>query len=299
MLALIRLTGNWDYVQQEVPIVPFVQANNNILNFNSTFLAQISALHESCGYAEWIDQYLVFPASGVQPAVFFNDSNLLNASCDVFDMLDHAAFAINPCFDVYSINEQCPLLWDVLSHRTQFDYIPDGATVYPNRSDVKAALHVPQSIHWTLDNPIPVYVGGNTGPESQGDTSADPIQEVLPRVIEATNRVLVSNGDLDMIILTNGTLLAIQNMTWNGYLGFQSRPSTPMVVSLPDLQYKAVFNASGQKGRDDPQGVVGVQHFERGLMWAQTYLGGHTQPENQPRASYIHLEWLLGRRDVL
>lgn len=45
-----------------------------------------------------------------------------------------------------------------------------------------------------------------------GETSADPIQYTLPRVIERTGRVLISNGDLDMIILTNGTLLAIQNM---------------------------------------------------------------------------------------
>ena len=36
-----------------------------------------------------------------------------------------------------------------------------------------------------------------------------------------------------------------------------------------------------------------------GLMWAETYLGGHTQPENQPRASYMHLGWLLGNVDIL
>ena len=132
-----------------------------------------------------------------------------------------------------------------------------------------------------------------------GETSVDPIQYVLPRVIEATNRVLVSDSDLDMIILTNGTFLAIQNMTWNGALGFESRPATSMVVDLPDLQHKAVFNASGQKGRDDPQGVVGVQHYERGLMWAQKYLGVYTQPGNQPRASYRHLQWLLGHVNVL
>jgi carboxypeptidase D len=301
-LPLLIRISNWDFVQQEVPIVPivpFVQANQNILNFNSTFLAKVSALHGSCGYADWIEKYLVFPASEAQPAISFNSNDPRNASCDLFDTLDHAAFAINPRFDVYAINEQCPLLWDVLSHRTQFNYIPDGATVHPNRTDVKEALRVPANINWVLDNPSPVYVRGSAGPEMAGDTSADPIQYVLPRVIEATGRVLVSNGDLDIIILTNGTLLAIQNMTWNGALGFQTCPSTPIVIDLPDLQYKAVFDASGQKGRDDPQGAFGVQHYERGLMWAETYLGGHTQPGNQPRASYRHLEWLLGYVDVL
>ena len=50
----------------------------------------------------------------------------------------------------------------------------------------------------------------------QSDTSPDPIQKVLPQVIESTNRVLVGNGNLDMVIITNGTLMSIQNMTWNG-----------------------------------------------------------------------------------
>lgn len=40
----------------------------------------------------------------------------------------------------------------------------------------------------------------------EGDTSVDPLQHVLPRVIEATNRVLIANGDFDVIIITNGTL---------------------------------------------------------------------------------------------
>jgi hypothetical protein len=49
-----------------------------------------------------------------------------------------------------------------------------------------------------------VFIGGDGGPESEGDLAADPIQKVLPQVIEGTNRVLVGNGDLDMIIISNG-----------------------------------------------------------------------------------------------
>lgn len=103
-----------------------------------------------------------------------------------------------------------------------------------------------------------------TGPEEEGDTSADPIQHVLPQVIEATNRVLIGNGDYDMIILTNGTLMSIQNMTWNGKLGFQERPSTPINIAMPDLQYAAVFANpdNGEAGWDGPQGIMGIQHYE-------------------------------------
>lgn len=135
---------------------------------------------------------------------------------------------------------------------TQFNYIPAGATVYPNRLDVKKAMHAPE-IHWYLDQnffPVIIADGGNGGPEMAGDTSPDPIQKVLPQVIEATNRVLISNGDLDMIIITNGTLLSIQNMTWNGQLGFQSKPSKVMVVDIPDLEYRKVRVMMGIDPRD-------------------------------------------------
>jgi carboxypeptidase D len=93
--------GQFDYVQEEVPAVPFVVANNNLFNFNESFLAQLQGLHESCGYADYIDKYLTFPASGVQPPVFFNYTSEEN--CDVFDLINVAAFDPNPCFDIYEI----------------------------------------------------------------------------------------------------------------------------------------------------------------------------------------------------
>ena len=58
--------------------------------------------------------------------------------------------------------------------------------------------------------------------------------------------MLVSNGALDMEILTNGTMLAIQNMTWGGKLGFQTAPSTPIVISLADLEYQTTFDINGE-----------------------------------------------------
>ena len=102
-----------------------------------------------------------------------------------------------------------------------------------------------------------------------------------------------------MDLILNGTMLAIQNMTWGGMLGFQSAPSKPIVITIPDVQYQEVFVDSGLDGLDFHQGVMGVQHFERGLMWAETYLSGHMQPQFQPRSSYRHLQWLLGRIDAL
>jgi carboxypeptidase D len=103
----------------------------------------------------------------------------------------------------------------------------------------------------------------------------------------------------DAVIITNTTLLAIQNMTWNGALGFQSAPSTSFIVDEPDIQWSSVFENSGMEGMNGPQGAIGIQHYERGLMWVQTFMAGHMQPEFQPRAGYKHLEWVLGRIDKL
>ncbi|OCK73368.1 putative pheromone processing carboxypeptidase [Lepidopterella palustris CBS 459.81] len=292
--------GQFDYTQEEVVAVPFVEANANLFNFNETFMEEIQSLHKTCGYADYIDKYLVFPPSGPQPPVFFNFSS--EADCDVFDLINEAAFDPNPCFNIYEINQMCPLPWDVLGFPTELVYTPAGADVYFDRADVKKAMHAPD-VTWAECSLEPVFVGGSSGPESEGDTSADPIQHVLPQVIEATNRVLVANGDYDMIIITNGTLMSIQNMTWNGKLGFQKAPSKPINITEPDLQYAAVFdepaNAPYLAGYDGPQGIMGVQHYERGLMWAETYMSGHMQPQFQPRVAYRYLQWVLGRVNSL
>jgi len=88
-------------------------------------------------------------------------------------------------------------------------------------------------------------------------------------------------------------------MTWNGKLGFQKMPSTPIDIKLPDLQFADVFAENGAKGLDGPQGFVGTQHYERGLMWSTSTSSGHMEPEFQPRKAYRDLQWVLGRIESL
>lgn len=63
-----------------------------------------------------------------------------------------------------------------------------------------------------------------------------------------------------MIIITQGTLLSIQNMTWHGKLGFQYEPNEPIYISMSDYQYNQTFIANGAEGIDGPQGTMGIQH---------------------------------------
>ena len=252
-----------------MPTYDFVSANNDIFGFSTSFLDQLQSTSQSCGYDDYLSTYLKFPPAGPQPK-----NPAVSSSCDIFDTVYNQAQQINSCFNIYEINQTCPQPYDPLTDNS-FDNGSGGQTNYFDSAAVKAALHVPASTSWSECSNNPVFVGRG-GPEGEGDTSADPIQSILPRVIEATNRVLVANGDYDFVIMTKGTLLSIQNMTWNGALGFQTAPTTSIDA-----------------------GAGGVQHFERGLMWGESYKSGHMGPEYAPEISQRHLQWLLGQRDSI
>ena len=102
----------------------------------------------------------------------------------------------------------CPLLWDVLGFPGSFDYVPNGANVYFNLTDVQTAINAPVQ-EWDECSTIDVFVNGT-------DTSAPSALSVLPGVIERADRVILGHGLLDFILQYNGTLVAIQNMTFNG-----------------------------------------------------------------------------------
>ncbi|KAK5174720.1 uncharacterized protein LTR77_001802 [Saxophila tyrrhenica] len=282
-------------VQNDMTIYPFVEANNNVLGYNASFLAHMKEMEEECGFSDFRDKYMQYPPSGMQPPLAESKTK-----CALWNEAYYAAYAPNPCFNVYMLGFTCPLLSDPLGYPTDLQLSYPGLPVYFNRTDVKKAMHAPMDVEWLECAPHAVFKG-NGGPEGYGDTSPDPIQNVLPHVIEATNRVLVSNGALDMDVLTNATLLAIQNMTWNGMMGFQSGPESwkDIVITLPDLQYQGLFEENGAGGLDRYQGIMGKQHFERGLIFAETYLSGHMQPQFQPRSAYRHLQWVLGRIEHL
>ncbi|KAF2672312.1 alpha/beta-hydrolase [Microthyrium microscopicum] len=256
--------GQYDTVQEDTVVVPFIKANQQFFPFSASQMSSLEKSHKSCGYDTYIDTYLQFPPPKKQPAIAASKSG-----CGLFNTAYNEISNINECFNVYDVNQTCPTPVDQL-----------GDNPYFNRADVKAAFHAPSTTTWTECSNNNVFVGGyGRGPEGEGDLSADSIQKVLPQVLEATNRVIVGNGDYDMIIITNGTLLAIQNMTWNGDLGFQSKPATP--VLLPD----------GSSG--------GVQHQERGLLWTESFKTGHMGPEYAPYIAYKQVQWLLGQIDTL
>jgi carboxypeptidase D len=262
--------GQYNVVQEDMVVVPFIEANKQHFNIDDQTLSSLKSSHQSCGYDTYINNYLQFPPSGIQPPA------TSRSECRLFNSALSAAKQGNSCFNVYEVNVTCPTPNDPLQ--------PNSGSPYFDRSDVKTALHAPSGATWSECSNGAVFVGGDYygggGPENEGDLSPDPIQGVLPQVIEGTNRVLIANGDLDMIIITDGSLLAIQNMTWNGQLGFQTKPADSIVL-------------------DGESASKGIQHQERGLMWTETYGSGHMGPQYQPRVAYRQLQWVLGQIDSI
>lgn len=162
---------------------------------------QLRRQDQRCGYADFREKYMTFPPPGKLPT-----PPQLNTSdeCDIFDNAFNAASLINPCFDIYQVATTCPLLWDVLGFPGSFGYQPVGAPpVYFNRTAVQKVINAPIQ-EWNECSDLPVL---------STDTSPPSGLSVLPGVIEKNKRTVISHGQLDMVLIPNGTLMMIQNMT--------------------------------------------------------------------------------------
>ncbi|KAF2164746.1 hypothetical protein M409DRAFT_67836 [Zasmidium cellare ATCC 36951] len=270
----------------EVASRPFIDSNRNDFPFNDTFREKIYNRSAACGYDAYIENALQFPPKGHfidPPSVNKSDpSGSSIEGCEVFEPVTNAAYDINPCWDIYQVGQLCPLLWDVLGFPSVF-YLPVGfPQPYFNRSDVKTAIHAPQHTNWQICTDVNVFVGkqGDTSPPSGANNGP------IKRVIEHTNNVIVGHGALDMVLIANGTLLTLNNLTWNGKQGFSSPPTEPFYVP---------FHEEAAEGSIAGSGVFGGYVTERGLTFVAVSLSGHEVPEYQPSAAYRHLEFLLGR----
>ena len=224
-------------------------------------MEDIHARADSCGYTSFLETYLTFPPSGPLPS----PPDSYAEGCDVFGDIFNAVTLINPCFDIYQIATTCPLLWDVLGFPGSFDYLPAGAEIYFNRSDVQAAINAP----------IEEWAECSNGVLDEDDSLPSGLS-VLPGVIERLDRTIISHGALDMILIANGTLLMIQNMTWNGAQGFQKAPTEEFFVP-----YHSEASQSTLAGA----GVFGTTHTERGLTWVEVALTGHSKSSPLPSSS--------------
>lgn len=277
-------------VQRNVGAPYHIDYWSNSMPLNKTTMDAIHEMGIKCGLNDYVDYYLTFPPSGIQPALPPGASGIQGDDCDLMYLLTEAILDVNPSWNIYQTAQLPPLLDDPLNIFWETDREP-----YPNRTDFKTAIHAPAEIHeWLGCSPLgSVFVGGI-------DHSDKPILHVLPRVIEDTQNVIISHGMNDFIFNANGTLLTIQNMTWGGRLGFQTQPKSPLFVPYQDGA-PAIFPPDPNAADDDwythspPSGVLGTTHTERGLTWNLVMSAGHMTPMFQPALAYRQVEVLLGR----
>jgi len=177
-------------IQEEIPAVQFVDYWGGLFPFNDSFVATIHNISDTCGYTDFLNEYLVFPPPGPLPSILpgtGDDGITTTAECDVFHLIYNEIFNVNPCWDIYQVATTCPELWDVLGFPGSFDYTPAGADIYFNRSDVQAAINAPVGFGWSECAPNEVFVN-NT------DTSLPSGLSVLPGVIERSKRTIIGHG---------------------------------------------------------------------------------------------------------
>ena len=221
-------------------------------------MADINKRADSCGYTKFMEDALVFPPTGRIPSA----PDPFQPGCDIWYDIVEAAYYVNPCFNVYHLTDFCPYLWDVMGLTS----LASGPNDYFRRRDVQTAIHAP---------PTNYHVCGEyrfLRPDESVPSGLGP----LPSVIERTNKTIIGHGLLDFLLIANGSLVTIQNMTWNGAQGFQSAPRDPFFVPYHDgLQQVSNRIAHIPFVQDAGAGLLGTTHTERGLTWVAVNGAGH------------------------
>ncbi|KAG1897584.1 Alpha/Beta hydrolase protein [Suillus fuscotomentosus] len=258
---------SWDVVQEQIPAVDFVNKYAGLFSFNQTFTNYLEKTAARCNYTGYVDKYVTYPPAGLLPLP--GDSVEAAEGCDVWDDIFNNALIINPAFNIYRIWDTYPVLWDVLG--APGSIIQSQTPLYFDRTDVKQAIHAPVDTEWTECSNINVF--------PNGDGSLPPAFTVLPNVIEKNKRTVIVHGLADFVLISDGTRIVIQNMTWNGLQGFQ----TP----IADDSFIV-----------DGVGAFGTMHSERGLTYFEVVLSGHMVPQFAPVAAFQIMQYLMGFRDT-
>lgn len=206
-----HMTANKPYRKMLTDLVPAVAYTNYfapLFPFNRTFRKDLHKPVISCRFISFLNENLVFSPKGL----FSTAPNNTAPGCTLWANIILAIGMINPCFNVYQITITYSLLWNVLGY-PGLAYTPQGATVYFNRTDVQKSINSPgqswklcaERVFWNNDSPNSAL-------------------SVLPGVIEKLDRTIIAHGQPGYVLIANGSLLAIQNMTWNGAPRFQQEP---------------------------------------------------------------------------
>lgn len=251
-----------DQVTEQLPAVEFAVAYQKILGLNDSTIETLQSMAKKNGVQNFISKNLHYPPKGP-----IKIPSQLSPDYDAFDYLINAATDANPCFNIYQIEYKCPGVTDPLGFPPQ-DSVPSANNFINNSTGFKSYVHADPNQVW-LECVDGVF-------EGKGDQSPAPADtNLLKRVIEQSPfpRTVIQHGELDAVLIANGSALAIQNTTWNGKQGLQ-KPLTNLIVD----------------GKN-----AGHIQSERGLTFARIDGSGHMVPQDKPKVSYRLQQYVLGQ----
>ncbi|KAA1073105.1 hypothetical protein PGT21_035721 [Puccinia graminis f. sp. tritici] len=256
-LLLVDAVFSDTLLQEQAPLYTFVEKHQSTFKFDESFMAKLNQTDKSCGYSQYLQKHLVYPPRGFLPdltlATSSKNPKLVKPQCNIVTMMNqHLPIG----FQTYNI------LW-----KKAFDYALDPFLTYFDMLDVKEAFNVDGERKWHA------CLQSNQLLFPKGDQSPPPALTVLPDVIKKNKRTVLAQGSLDAVLFMDGTKLALQNLTWNGDLGFQK-------------PIDQTFSIGGK--------AMGRYNSERGLTYIEVEDSGHKLPHDKPEAALQILDFLLG-----
>ncbi|CAE7146091.1 unnamed protein product [Rhizoctonia solani] len=237
---------------EDAPAYNFAKKYQQVLGLNATTLESLRNISISCGYQEILNK-ATYPPKGKIPLPNGNKDEY-SLECIPSDILYEAAEAANPRFNIYRITEKCPTP-------------SKNDAVYFSRPDVQSALHFPNFGNWSECVPFdkPVFIG-HRDYSNYTETLFPSLLSQLPKGFS------LWHGLEDSLLISEGTRVMIQNLTWGGSQGFTQPPTTPLIVN-------------GER--------KGVYRTERKLTYIEFDNAGHMIPQDQPAAAFHAFKWLL------
>lgn len=202
---------------QQLAIFPYAVKNKDVLGFNDSQIAAYRTKAAPFGLDTYYSTHVTYPPSGILPY----PANWTGP--DSYDIYSDVLSAWNGahCSSVYDISTQCPYTIDPLGY-PQAAVSPTLDNFPNNQTGFLEAIHVKPNITF-LECRADVYDDLNLPP---------PNESVMPGVIARSEHVMIGGGDRDILLLTMGSELVIQNMTWNGAQGFREGVKTDLTTSM-------------------------------------------------------------------
>lgn len=211
-------------VQLDTPTYQFAKKHQRLLNFTDADLASIKNESDTCHLTNFIKNHLTYPPKGRLPAP--------DDQCYTFDTYIDSAKEKNPNFNMYNIRKP----------NTEPAGAPTAIEKFFNRTDVQDYIHAPRQNFKLCKQ---VFADDNQDASDPPDRTPSFQHSKFAKMIESSKKFIIMSGMLDGLVLTAGTELALQNLTWHKAQGF----NLPPVLRLCDMEGNVRgYSTDGERG---------------------------------------------------